>query len=265
MIFTHYTAANEWIPFGPLWTLAVEEQFYLLFPFAFVFLGRSALTRMLWLLILAAPLIRMAWSAFLVSRGMPDDRVGLGVYAFAPAHFDAFAAGALIALHRDAIARRPDWARWMLAAVAVAALAYGSFYVWLQASAAGHLSVASFQNIFSGIAHGQGREIWLYTIVWAVSAGLLTAVLSGERVVLWACRGSWLRRLGRVSYGGYVFNSSVYILVGAIIPVSAAGGLDGVLLKFLRFACALALIFGLAVLSFQVLEKRFLSARQKFG
>jgi peptidoglycan/LPS O-acetylase OafA/YrhL len=125
--------------------------------------------------------------------------------------------------------------------------------------------VASFQNIVSGIAHGQGREIWLYTIVWAVSAGLLMAILSGEKVVLWACRGGWLRRLGRVSYGGYVFNSSVYILVGAIIPLAAAGGLDGVLLKFLRCLCALALIFTLATLSFQLLEKRFLTARQKFG
>lgn len=264
LIFTDYTAANEWIPFGPLWTLSVEEQFYLLFPLAFVFLSRLSLSIGLLLLIAGCPLLRMAWSAWLASRGMPDDRVALGVYAFAPAHFDSFAAGALIALHRDAITQRPHLARRVLGGVCVAIVAYTSYYVWLQASATGGLSVSAFRNIFSGIAYGGGREIWLYSIVWSVSAGLLIAILNGERTVLKLCRSRWLQRLGRISFGSYIFNSSTYMLVGTTISLAALDGLEGAAFKVLRCACAFALIVTAAMISFYQLEKPFLSLRHKF-
>src|SRR5208337_4031852 len=43
---------------GPLWSLSIEEQFYIAFPPLVALLGRQHLGKFLWALIVAAPLFR---------------------------------------------------------------------------------------------------------------------------------------------------------------------------------------------------------------
>src|ERR1700733_3368995 len=56
LTFTRNFCAGHWIT-GHLWSLAVEEQFYLLWPFMFAF-ARFARWRLSFLLIVAAPICR---------------------------------------------------------------------------------------------------------------------------------------------------------------------------------------------------------------
>ncbi len=85
---------------GYLWSLAVEEQFYILWPFVVLALGNKALMRTAACLIVFSMGLRVA----LVLWGMNPG----AVYAVTFSHMDGLLSGALIALvfHQESIPRR---------------------------------------------------------------------------------------------------------------------------------------------------------------
>jgi peptidoglycan/LPS O-acetylase OafA/YrhL len=91
------TAQSQWGPAGHFWSLAAEEQFYLLWPFAVLFLNRRWLIATCWTLIVIAPIYRLA--ATLIT---------LEPYAstLLPGVVDLLAAGALLALQPSAFPSR---------------------------------------------------------------------------------------------------------------------------------------------------------------
>jgi len=84
--------------FGHLWSLAIEEQFYLLWPWLVVLLSRRNLIRLCLLLIVSAPLIRWGLSLY-------DPAWENSAYTFTVARWDALALGALLAC----LVRDPAW------------------------------------------------------------------------------------------------------------------------------------------------------------
>jgi len=110
--------------YGPLWSLQVEEQFYLLYPLAVVLLSRRNLWRFLVGCIVAAPLIRMA--VVLLTGGTNSH----ALYVLTPCRMDTLAAGGLVAL----LARSPSDAlpsrRNVRAAVVLLGLAVVAMTVW---------------------------------------------------------------------------------------------------------------------------------------
>ena len=70
----------------PLWSLAVEEQFYLVWPFAVYFLDERYLRRLLLLLIVLAP----------VFRGLLHFQNHWPIYTLTPFRMDLLASGALL-------------------------------------------------------------------------------------------------------------------------------------------------------------------------
>ena len=77
-------------PFEVLWSLAVEEQFYLVWPFVIFFLSETAIAWTAGALVVLAPLLRWYFTPFFWSHW--------AVYALMPFRMDLLAAGALLAL-----------------------------------------------------------------------------------------------------------------------------------------------------------------------
>jgi peptidoglycan/LPS O-acetylase OafA/YrhL len=259
LIFTEHGSAANWPPFGAMWSLAVEEQFYLFFPWLFVGLPRRRLVLALLGIIAAAPLIRWGWGQFAASFGWPTPRVALAVYAFGPAHFDAFAAGALIALYRQRIEQAAIEVRRLAVGVILAGGLYSGSYVILQAVRSGRLGSA-FHNVVSGVLLGDLREVFVYPVMWSFAAVLLMLILSGERSALALCRLPGLQAVGRVSFGIYMVNLPLFLLARACLPA-----LPDRLYHPLALCCVVPASFALAWLSWRFYERRFLPARSRVG
>ena len=99
-------------PLSVTWSLAVEEQFYLLLPILIWLLPPRWLTRVLWCCVITAPLWR--WAAF--------HYLGLvAAYVLLPCRLDALMGGALIACWQ----RGNGNAHWVLFAAVAPALDFG--------------------------------------------------------------------------------------------------------------------------------------------
>lgn len=159
-----------------LWSLAVEEQFYLLWPMVVFFLPRRLLPLALVGLILIAPAFRLSWR----SAGLGD----LGAWVLTPGSFDSLAMGALIALFRRA--------RTLFAIIGLV-----GFFV-----------LATQSSWFIKNA-GVFDTAWAMIFVWIVSRaaagfrGIIGKVLDNQA----------LQYVGSISYGIYVLHNFVAIIL----------------------------------------------------
>jgi peptidoglycan/LPS O-acetylase OafA/YrhL len=96
---TNYHHDRSWY-LGQTWSLAVEEQFYLLWPFLVKFLGSRRAMRVAWAAVIGAPLIRIG-----LLIGAPRFRDGIGETF--PTVGDAIATGCLLAYYHARIAEMP--------------------------------------------------------------------------------------------------------------------------------------------------------------
>lgn len=218
---------------GPLWSLAIEEQFYLLWPLAIFLLSRRAALR------LAAVLIAIS---FATRVALALDGQILAAYVLTPARMEGLAAGAAVALWcrgRD----RPIPLLPPLALVFV-----GTDALLLSGLSSGSLIFRDPLPVTVGVAAAD-----------ALSAGLLLLALRPGTLAARALSAGPLVVLGRYSYALYLFHVGVRDAVRAIWPTPAFAALPLGWLLFLAIAGGAAL--GLAALSWHLFEAPILSGR----
>ncbi|HEX6536754.1 MAG TPA: acyltransferase [Gemmatimonadaceae bacterium] len=228
---------------GHLWSLAVEEQFYLAWPLVVALSSRRALARIAIGAIVTASLLRVA----LVAAGVP----GAAIYVLLPTRMDCLAAGALLA-----IAAR-DETRWPVARRALAAAAPFAALVLAGVFAARHALEAERAPM----------QVAGYPAV-VLLAALAIATAVGPRLGD-SVRSFWrwrpLRFFGRYSYAMYVLHPPIITLLVAAglgpqqIPLVRGTALA----RQLGFgALALAVTTAAALASWHLLEQPFLRLKR---
>ena len=233
---------SPYLNVGHFWSLAVEEQFYCLWP-ALVFLvrNRAKLIQLALVVLGGSLLIRIAMVHVHVSYWM--------IYIFTPARADSLMMGAILAL----LFRCDDTLRQWLKPAATILLPISLAILVM-------LSIPTHGLDFSTSAVAIGG----YSIVALASASVITLSLTSatfSHAVNWPI----LRWLGKYSYGIYVLDLPIMDLLLHLKKVSAftASHNDITLTFLVTLAAAIPGILA-AYLSYNLYEARFMRLKARF-
>jgi peptidoglycan/LPS O-acetylase OafA/YrhL len=220
---------------GHFWTLAVEEQFYLVWPWLMLFLPRRWLVPFLVGLVCIAPAYRL-YASFHYSADTGTEGAFTSL-ALTPGVVDSLALGALLALasHADGTAVR---ARRALRRVAmpVGLVAYSVFFLvgW-------HLG--PFRHVAVAFSDTAAALVFCW-LVGSASRGFRGRV--GRLLELRP-----IAYLGKISYGIYIFHMLVPIAFGY---AAARLGIEYTDAGFVNFVATSLATFAIAALSWQLFE-----------
>jgi peptidoglycan/LPS O-acetylase OafA/YrhL len=170
--------------FSPLWSLGVEEQFYLFWPIVVLLVSERTLGRVGVFLLFAAPLLRFVYTGYF--------RTHFAFYYLTPFRMDSLCAGALLAIvwrHRPYLMaqyRRVAGVIGIAATVLILAL---SRFSWFHMGSNTHAS-----------------NTLLISLVLIVSVCALVVALSGKGWLCEILRWAPLRFIGIISYSMYLIH-----------------------------------------------------------
>jgi peptidoglycan/LPS O-acetylase OafA/YrhL len=232
---------------GHCWSLSVEEQFYLFWPFAVRFLEERALVRLC---------LGVAVAAFLLRCGLQVVTGGPGLaYVLTPARADALTLGGLAAV----AVRRDDWVAWIAPRLG-------------RALAVALALLASSAIVGGGFARENVvTQTVGYTALAVVSALVIlkatldTVGVSRRLVVLLS--SSILRRYGRYSYAIYLVHLPIHLFITRTVfaPRLAELGPGGFLgLQAAYFVVSALGLLLLGAVCYRVLEQPILRLKRFF-
>jgi peptidoglycan/LPS O-acetylase OafA/YrhL len=235
-----FLSGNWWIVFRgfpssvvfPLWSVSIEEQFYLLWPVAARRVKASGMAAIAIAMLLVATLSRF----YLVQHGSTESQIWCNTFA----RLDPIAVGILAA----ALLRggAPRWTLTDRAAMLV--------------SGATMLFAAAVVCQVKADPLTTARVLVGYPLAALGAVFVLLATLTSQTVL----SKSALVYLGKISYGLYVFHVLALMLSDSIVP----GGYSRFGLYFLKISLALAITIGFAAASFRWIERPFLLLKSRF-
>jgi peptidoglycan/LPS O-acetylase OafA/YrhL len=231
-------------PLDPLWSLAVEEQVYLFWPFLFLFIPRRALPKTF----ISMALLSFGWRVLTRLSAQSMDLT----YGWSIANLEAFAIGGILAwLSREQGKR-------LNALVPRTTLVSGAFLAGMVVA----------QRHFN-FSQGPVPILTLGTSALILFFASVIGYLVTSKQEFWLSQFlsmAWLRSLGKYSYAIYLFHSIIIELLAPIIYSKSSGMTRGqsllgaILLTILVTACS----YLLGILSWYILEKPFLSLKRYF-
>jgi len=229
---------------GHFWSLAIEEQFYLVWPAVVLLSTRSDLIRICRMCIVGAFVLRVAFV-------LGD--YGEAAYVLTPARMDSLAVGAYLAL----AARGPGGLTRVAQLARPTTITIGAVLVALFFWRGG---IAPWDPIMKTIGHT--------LLAFFFGALLVLTLVSPPKTITGRIfASSQLSFFGRYSYALYVFHAPIlFFNLGSFLPLDLVPTVFGsLLLKKLVFVTSATLIsIAIALASWHLYEKQFLKLKRFF-
>jgi len=253
-----------WIDIGHFWSLAVEEQFYLVWPIAILLCrSRRAVIRLCMALVLTSILLRClaiyiyvhsnsgtgqnvsSWYGHFFSQLQAPFFYKTFLYRITLFRFDSLASGGILAMvlraeRRPAFLKRVSWATSGLFCLSALMLLQSFHFETPMTAALGYTVLAMF-----------------YT-------SLIAAVICIPAVSRFFDL-RFLRTIGKYSYGMYIFHQlarpALPFLIAKVAPIVGSIGLAASLCS----AGWLLTVFVLAKISYALFESKFLRLKKRFA
>jgi peptidoglycan/LPS O-acetylase OafA/YrhL len=232
-----------------LWSLCVEEQFYLIWPIVIYFLSTKQLKILSIALIIIIPVFRFELYNVLHQTTIDPETLGTSVYWFSLSHFDAFAiGGAVNFLDEKLVGFKPS--TWLLGILSLAATVGVLNYLII--STEYPISVTSVGFEIHSVRNYE--FVWAYTLLNILFAASIWYLVRHESSLLSA---KPLVFLGKISYGIYLLHFPIMGILSKVLAKTIVPDI------FVLFVCALATLT-FAWLSHEFYEKRFLRLKDAF-
>jgi peptidoglycan/LPS O-acetylase OafA/YrhL len=224
-LFTYTSNLLAFLPTWPtslaythLWSLGIEWQFYLGWPFVIWFFSDRAVIRVALSFLLLAPILREFTAIYAAHLTTDPFLIGQLCYKAPWSHMDAFALGALL-VRPETIAILTQTRVW-ITTLAVTVLA-------------GALVMILGRNLFQPTSLGYPIHLpyfheftWGYTLLDLCAACLIALTIRGSPLTAFANLHS-LQYLGKISYGIYVIHRPLvvvgFLLLGSSTRTSPKG------------------------------------------
>jgi peptidoglycan/LPS O-acetylase OafA/YrhL len=222
------------------WSLALEEQFYMVWPLAIFLIADRR--RLLWItvaIMIVAPLVRIALLHFEVEP--------LAIYTILPTRMDGFAAGAGLSL----LLRQVEVSRLRKPGAVI--LAVGFSILVALAATRGTLKFSDPWMIKIG-----------YSTLAFMFAALLVLALQSAGFVKSVFTWRPLRFYGLISYGFYVYHELIHDLTKPLYRAYVAAIPNATVAGILYVLSVLTMVTIVSFLSYRYFEALFLRMKPKF-
>ena len=241
---------ESWL-IGHLWSLSVEEQFYIFWPLLIFLTPKKHLKKLFLAAIAAGPLFRLGisflYKYYDVPFMFPDYSVVTYVLPFS--HLDAFGLGAFISRFEIPKARPQFFILLLLLPVIGFATTYWSTGEWGTSTALG----------FEYPLGKDLKQVWGYVYL-NYTCALFIYLVVREKFLVRILENKFLSYLGKISYGLYVYHFGIIWFVRRIrdfsIPEQVA--------KPLTLIISAVLLYFVASVSYKYFEKPILDLKDRF-
>jgi peptidoglycan/LPS O-acetylase OafA/YrhL len=239
--------------FTHLWSLCIEEQFYLLWPLVIFFFSKRQLKTVLILFIFCVPIIRFFFGQYLINIGTPHDFVGQIIYRFTFSQWDSFAFGAAIPVFtlRERIKNPQKYLSLGLLLLLVVGIinliSLRAQNVPVQISSLG-FSIGIIENY---------QHIWSYSLLGIVAMLLILASLQSNKILDSLLGNPVSVFIGKISYGLYVYHWVIWMTFNKFVHD---------LSPTIQVFCFIAFLFicvGVSYLSYLFIERPLLAMKDR--
>lgn len=269
---------NIYMPFAPidamhsealyvtqhLWTMSVEEQFYIFLPLFIFFIPKKQFKAWTIALIVIPIFFRYFYGQYLIQNLEFPQATGASVRLNTFSHFDAFFMG--VAINAFGLVRIITKWWWWTIAVFILVIALGAVNIH------SHLGRMDWDVLFSNSGflinwYENYEHVWSYSLV---NLGFMLCILallsenskSGKSIWTKILRFKPLVLAGKVSYGMYTYHM---LVLAGFHTYAFPNRRPEIWINVLWFLVYVLVVFGLSVLSYEFFEKRFLKLKPAYA